>query len=115
MAPLAMRSGGGGLPADRGARAGPGDPAPFPRCRPPRLRAARPRRRGQIPAVVVLPREIPTAAVGGIWLTPISSPVNTLVVDPGHYSFGDVRIGVPFSVIVMIVSVLLVPWLLPLR
>jgi len=41
--------------------------------------------------------------------------VNTLVVDPGHYSFGDVRIGVPFSVIVMIVSVLLVPWLLPLR
>jgi di/tricarboxylate transporter len=41
--------------------------------------------------------------------------VNTLVVGPGDYTFGDfVRIGVPFSLIVMIVSVILVPWLLPL-
>jgi di/tricarboxylate transporter len=30
--------------------------------------------------------------------------------------FGDfVKVGVPFTIIVMIVSVLLVPWLLPLR
>ena len=49
-------------------------------------------------------------------MTPISSPVNTLVVAPGNYAFGDfVRVGVPFAVIVMIVSVILVPWLLPLR
>ena len=55
-------------------------------------------------------------AASTAFMTPISSPVNTLVVGPGNYSFGDfVRIGVPFSVIVMIVSVLLVPWLLPLR
>ena len=31
------------------------------------------------------------------FMTPISSPVNTLVVGPGNYSFGDfVRVGVPF-------------------
>src|SRR5262245_9630570 len=55
-------------------------------------------------------------AASTAFMTPISSPVNTLVVGPGNYSFGDfVRIGVPFSVIVMIVSVLLVPRLLPLR
>jgi di/tricarboxylate transporter len=48
-------------------------------------------------------------------MTPISSPVNTLVVGPGNYAFGDfVRVGVPFSVVVLEVSVLLVPWLLPL-
>jgi di/tricarboxylate transporter len=49
------------------------------------------------------------------FMTPVSSPVNTLVVGPGNYTFGDfVRIGVPFSIIVMIVCVILVPWLLPL-
>jgi di/tricarboxylate transporter len=48
-------------------------------------------------------------------MTPVSSPVNTLVVTPGNYTFGDfVRIGVPFSVIVLVVCVLLVPLLLPL-
>jgi di/tricarboxylate transporter len=54
-------------------------------------------------------------AASTAFMTPISSPVNTLVVGPGNYAFGDfVRIGVPFSVLVMIVSVLLVGWLLPL-
>ncbi|WP_354298417.1 SLC13 family permease [Phenylobacterium koreense] len=54
-------------------------------------------------------------AASTAFMTPVSSPVNTLVVAPGHYTFGDfVRIGVPFSLIVLIVSVLLVPWLLPL-
>ena len=49
-------------------------------------------------------------------MTPISSPVNTLVVGPGQYSFGDfVKVGVPFAVIVAIVSVLLVPVFLPLH
>ena len=55
-------------------------------------------------------------AASTAFMTPISSPVNTLVVAPGNYAFGDfVRVGVPFSVIVMIVSVILVPWLLPLH
>lgn len=54
-------------------------------------------------------------AASTAFMTPVSSPVNTLVVAPGHYTFGDfVRIGVPFSLIVLIVSIVLVPWLLPL-
>ena len=55
-------------------------------------------------------------AASAAFMTPISSPVNTMVVTPGKYGFADfVRIGTPFTVIVMIVSVLLVAWLLPLR
>jgi di/tricarboxylate transporter len=54
-------------------------------------------------------------AASTAFMTPVSSPVNTLVVTPGNYTFGDfVRIGVPFSLVVMIVCVFLVPWLLPL-
>jgi di/tricarboxylate transporter len=54
-------------------------------------------------------------AASTAFMTPVSSPVNTLVVTPGNYTFGDfVRIGVPFSLIVLVVSVLLVPLLLPL-
>lgn len=54
-------------------------------------------------------------AASTAFMTPVSSPVNTLVVAPGHYTFGDfIRIGMPFSLIVLIVSVILVPWLLPL-
>ena len=54
-------------------------------------------------------------AASAAFMTPISSPVNTLVVAPGNYAFGDfVRIGIPFTMIVMVVSVILVPWLLPL-
>jgi di/tricarboxylate transporter len=53
-------------------------------------------------------------AASAAFMTPVSSPVNTLVVGPGNYSFADfVRVGVPFTVIVLIVSVLLVPVLLP--
>jgi di/tricarboxylate transporter len=49
------------------------------------------------------------------FMTPVSSPVNTLVVGPGNYGFGDfVKLGVPFTLVVMAVSLLLVPWLLPL-
>lgn len=54
-------------------------------------------------------------AASTAFMTPVSSPVNTLVVTPGDYSFGDfVRVGVPFSFVVLTVSVILVPWLLPL-
>jgi di/tricarboxylate transporter len=49
------------------------------------------------------------------FMTPVSSPVNTLVVTPGNYTFGDfVRVGTPFSLIVLVVGVVMVPWLLPL-
>jgi di/tricarboxylate transporter len=53
-------------------------------------------------------------AASTAFMTPISSPVNTLVVGPGQYSFGDfVKVGVPFSILVAIVCVLMVPILLP--
>ncbi len=49
------------------------------------------------------------------FMTPISSPVNTLVLGPGHYRFFDfVKIGVPFTLLVMAVAVLVIPWLFPL-
>lgn len=54
-------------------------------------------------------------AASTAFMTPISSPVNTLVVGPGNYKFGDfVKIGVPLSLVVMVVCVILVPFLLPL-
>lgn len=54
-------------------------------------------------------------AASAAFMTPISSPVNTLVLGPGQYRFGDfVRIGVPFTIIVMLTSVILVPVLFPL-
>lgn len=54
-------------------------------------------------------------AASTAFMTPVSSPVNTLVVTPGNYTFGDfVKVGVPFSFVVMIVCVLMVPLLLPL-
>jgi len=53
-------------------------------------------------------------AASTAFMTPISSPVNTLVVGPGQYSFGDfMKVGVAFSIVVMIVSVVLVPLILP--
>jgi di/tricarboxylate transporter len=53
-------------------------------------------------------------AASAAFMTPISSPVNTLVVAPGGYSFGEfVRVGVPLTVLVLILSVLLVPLLFP--
>jgi di/tricarboxylate transporter len=55
-------------------------------------------------------------AASAAFMTPISSPVNTLVVGPGQYSFGDfVKVGVPFTIIAAAVSVLLVPIFLPLH
>lgn len=55
-------------------------------------------------------------AASSAFMTPVSSPVNTLVVAPGNYGFADfVKVGVPFTLVVMLVSVMLVPVLLPLR
>lgn len=53
-------------------------------------------------------------AASAAFMTPVSSPVNTLVMGPGEYSFMDfVRIGVPFTVLVLLVCIGLVPLLLP--
>ncbi len=47
-------------------------------------------------------------AASAAFMTPISSPVNTLVVGP------FVKVGVPFTLLVMGVCVMLVPILFPL-
>jgi di/tricarboxylate transporter len=53
-------------------------------------------------------------AASAAFMTPVSSPVNTLVLGPGNYKFSDfVKLGVPFTVIVMVVSVVMVPVLFP--
>ncbi len=53
-------------------------------------------------------------AASAAFMTPVSSPVNTLVIGPGNYRFGDfVRIGVPFAVLVLLVTVMLVPLVFP--
>lgn len=53
-------------------------------------------------------------AASAAFMTPISSPVNTLVLNPGRYRFADfVRIGVPFTLLVMALSLVLVPRLFP--
>lgn len=53
-------------------------------------------------------------AASAAFMTPVSSPVNTLVLGPGAYKFSDfLKIGVPFTFIVMIISVIVVPILFP--
>ena len=47
-------------------------------------------------------------------MTPVSSPVNTLVVEPGGYRFMDfVKVGIPITLLAGLVSLLLVPRLFP--
>ncbi|MEX5931613.1 SLC13 family permease [Providencia hangzhouensis] len=59
---------------------------------------------------------LPFAMIVGIaasaaFMTPVSSPVNTLVLGPGGYKFADfLKIGVPFTIIVMLISILVVPF-----
>ena len=58
---------------------------------------------------------IVAVAASAAYMTPVSSPVNTLVVGPGNYDLMDfVKVGVPLAVLVLIVSVLLIPLLFPL-
>lgn len=53
-------------------------------------------------------------AASAAFMTPVSSPVNALVVGPGNYNFFDfLRIGVPFTVVTGAFCVLAIPLLLP--
>lgn len=53
-------------------------------------------------------------AASAAFMTPVSSPVNTLVLGPGNYSFSDfVKLGVPFTLIVMAVCIVMIPMLFP--
>ena len=54
-------------------------------------------------------------AASAAFMTPVSTPVNTLVVEPGGYSFLDfVKIGVPMAILTGAVSLILIPLLFPL-
>jgi di/tricarboxylate transporter len=54
-------------------------------------------------------------AASAAFATPVSSPVNTLVLAPGGYRFIDfVRVGGPLLLLVMALTLLVVPLLLPL-
>lgn len=53
-------------------------------------------------------------AASTAFMTPISSPVNTLVLEPGRYTFFDfVKIGVPFSILVLLIGIIFIPVFFP--
>ena len=53
-------------------------------------------------------------AASSAFMTPIS-PINTLVTIAGNYGFADfIRIGLPLTLIVGVISVLMAPWGFPL-
>jgi len=53
-------------------------------------------------------------AASTAFATPVASPVNTLVLGPGQYRFGDfLRVGVVLQLLVLAATVVLVPILLP--
>ncbi len=48
--------------------------------------------------------------------SPVASPVNTLVMGAGNYSFKDfMKVGLPMILLMMVVSLLLLPVLWPLK
>lgn len=53
-------------------------------------------------------------AASAAFATPIASPVNVLVMSPGHYRFTDyVRVGLPLQLIVLTCAVLVIPLVWP--
>jgi di/tricarboxylate transporter len=47
-------------------------------------------------------------------MTPVSTPVVTLVVEPGRYGLMDfVKVGVPLTLLTWVVTLLLAPLLFP--
>ena len=53
-------------------------------------------------------------AASAAFVTPVSSPVNTLVLAPGGYRFNDfVRVGLPLLLVIMGLTLLVTPLLLP--
>jgi len=53
-------------------------------------------------------------ATSASFITPVSSPVKTMIVAPGGYSFSDfVKVGVPLTFLVLLANLLLVPVFFP--
>ncbi|CAA2930124.1 putative transporter [Arsenophonus endosymbiont of Bemisia tabaci Q2] len=55
-----------------------------------------------------------SVAASAAFMTPVSSPVNILILAPGGYKFTDfLKFGVPFIVLVMAITIVSVPQLFP--
>ncbi len=55
-------------------------------------------------------------AASTAFATPVASPVNTLILGPGNYRFGDfLRVGVPLQLLALVVTLLLVPLIFQLK
>ena len=68
---------------------------------------------GMMTLIATAPNLVVNAA-SAAFMTPLSSPVNTMMVGSGGYKFADfIKIGVPFTLIVMLVTVFIVPILFP--
>ena len=68
---------------------------------------------GMMTLIATAPNLVVNAA-SAAFMTPVSSPVNTMMVGAGGYKFADfIKIGVPFTLIVMLVTVFIVPILFP--
>ena len=68
---------------------------------------------GMMTLIATAPNLVVNAA-SAAFMTPVSSPVNTMMVWAGGYKFADfIKIGVPFTLIVMLVTVFIVPILFP--
>jgi di/tricarboxylate transporter len=53
-------------------------------------------------------------AVAASFMTPVSHPANVLVMSPGGYRFSDfLKNGLPISLIVLAISILLLPVVFP--
>lgn len=53
-------------------------------------------------------------AASTAFMSPLSTSVNLLIWEPGRYGFGDfMKIGLPFSIIVMLVCVFIIPIIFP--
>jgi len=53
-------------------------------------------------------------AASTAFATPIASPVNTLILIPGKYSFKDfIKVGIPLQLIAMVIALLLTPLFFP--
>lgn len=53
-------------------------------------------------------------AASTAFATPVASPVNTLVYNPGGYRFSDfARVGIPLQLLVLIATLIVVPLFFP--
>jgi di/tricarboxylate transporter len=55
-----------------------------------------------------------TVAAAAAFLTPVATPANLMVMEPGGYEFRDYwKLGLPMLLLFMVVAVLLVPVIWP--